>query len=131
VAATVWDCKYHLVLVTKYRYPVLVAMLGVRCRDCCARPRGRMRWSYTPITLVSVSTGSNNVATTREATTLVTANPRAHRCDVIRSKENQTTRDGYYDGELEAIERILSPTLMAASVFYRLKEPCNFWGIVR
>ena len=30
---TVWDCKYHLVWVTKYRYPVLGGDVGVRCRE--------------------------------------------------------------------------------------------------
>jgi putative transposase len=29
---TVWDCKYHLVWETKYRY-CLVANVGVRCRE--------------------------------------------------------------------------------------------------
>jgi REP element-mobilizing transposase RayT len=30
---TIWDCKYHLVWVTKYRYPVLGGDVGVRCRE--------------------------------------------------------------------------------------------------
>ena len=30
---TVWDCKYHLVWVTKYRYPVLGGDVGLRCRE--------------------------------------------------------------------------------------------------
>ena len=30
---TVWDCKYHLVWVTKYRYPVLGGDVGQRCRE--------------------------------------------------------------------------------------------------
>ena len=30
---TVWDCKYHLVWVTKYRYPVLGGDIGQRCRE--------------------------------------------------------------------------------------------------
>ena len=30
---TVWDCKYHLVWVTKYRYPVLGGDVGPRCRE--------------------------------------------------------------------------------------------------
>jgi putative transposase len=30
---TVWDCKYHLVWATKYRYPVLGGDVGVRCRE--------------------------------------------------------------------------------------------------
>ena len=30
---TVWDCKYHLVWVTKYRYPVLGGDVGNRCRE--------------------------------------------------------------------------------------------------
>ena len=30
---TVWDCKYHLVWVTKYRKPVLCGAVGVRVRD--------------------------------------------------------------------------------------------------
>src|SRR5262249_23317032 len=30
---TVWDCKYHLVGVTKYRYPVLGGDVGQRCRE--------------------------------------------------------------------------------------------------
>ena len=39
---TVWDCKYHLVWVTKYRYHVLRGDIGLRARDlirqvCAAR----------------------------------------------------------------------------------------------
>ena len=30
---TVWDCKYHLVWVTKYRDPVLGGDVGQRCRE--------------------------------------------------------------------------------------------------
>ena len=30
---TVWDCKYHLVWVTKYRYAVLGGDIGHRCRE--------------------------------------------------------------------------------------------------
>ena len=30
---TIWDCKYHLVWVTKYRYAVLVGDIGPRCRE--------------------------------------------------------------------------------------------------
>ena len=30
---TVWDCKYHLVWTTKYRYQVLGGEVGVRCRE--------------------------------------------------------------------------------------------------
>ena len=30
---TIWDCKYHLVWVTKYRYAVLVGDVGLRCRE--------------------------------------------------------------------------------------------------
>ena len=29
----VWDCKYHLVWITKYRYPVLVGDVGLRTRE--------------------------------------------------------------------------------------------------
>ena len=29
----VWDCKYHLVWITKYRYPVLVGDVGERARE--------------------------------------------------------------------------------------------------
>jgi putative transposase len=29
----VWDCKYHLVWITKYRYPVLVGEVGERTRE--------------------------------------------------------------------------------------------------
>jgi putative transposase len=29
----VWNCKYHLVWITKYRYPVLVGDVGQRARD--------------------------------------------------------------------------------------------------
>ena len=32
-AHTVWDCKYHLVWVTKYRYRVLGGDVGQRCRE--------------------------------------------------------------------------------------------------
>ncbi len=30
---SVWDCKYHLVWTTKYRYPILGGDVGVRCRE--------------------------------------------------------------------------------------------------
>ena len=30
---TVWDCKYHLVWTTKYRYEVLAGDVGLRCRE--------------------------------------------------------------------------------------------------
>ena len=30
---SVWDCKYHLVWITKYRYPVLVGDVGLRARE--------------------------------------------------------------------------------------------------
>jgi len=30
---TVWDCKYHLVWTTKYRYEVLGGEVGHRCRE--------------------------------------------------------------------------------------------------
>jgi hypothetical protein len=30
---TVWDCKYHVVWITKYRYPVLGGDVGIRCRE--------------------------------------------------------------------------------------------------
>ena len=30
---TVWDCKYHVVWVTKYRYPVLSGDVGQRARE--------------------------------------------------------------------------------------------------
>ena len=30
---TIWDCKYHLVWVTKYRYPVFSGDVGNRCRE--------------------------------------------------------------------------------------------------
>ncbi|MEW6152003.1 MAG: IS200/IS605 family transposase, partial [Pseudomonadota bacterium] len=30
---TIWDCKYHIVWVTKYRYPVLIGDVGVRARE--------------------------------------------------------------------------------------------------
>ena len=29
----VWDCKYHMVWTTKYRYKVLVGELALRCRE--------------------------------------------------------------------------------------------------
>lgn len=30
---TVWDCKYHLAWITKYRYDVLGGDIGQRCRE--------------------------------------------------------------------------------------------------
>ena len=30
---TVWDCKYHLVWTTRYRYEVLGRGVGLRCRE--------------------------------------------------------------------------------------------------
>jgi putative transposase len=30
---TVCDCKYHIVWITKYRYPVLGGDIGLRCRE--------------------------------------------------------------------------------------------------
>jgi len=29
----VWDCKYHIVWVTKYRFPILGGDVGQRCRE--------------------------------------------------------------------------------------------------
>lgn len=34
---TVYDCNYHIVWVTKYRYPVLVGDIAVRARDLVRR----------------------------------------------------------------------------------------------
>src|SRR5215831_11955911 len=36
---TVWDCKYHVVWVTKYRYPVLGGDVGQDVVSCYARRR--------------------------------------------------------------------------------------------
>ena len=33
LAHSVWDCKYHLVWTTKYRYQVLGSEVGHRCRE--------------------------------------------------------------------------------------------------
>jgi putative transposase len=30
---TIWDCKYHIVWITKYRRPVLRGEIGPRCRE--------------------------------------------------------------------------------------------------
>ena len=30
---TKWDCKYHIVWITKYRYPILSGDVGNRCRE--------------------------------------------------------------------------------------------------
>lgn len=30
---TIWDCKYHIVWITKYRYEVLGGDVGLRCRE--------------------------------------------------------------------------------------------------
>ena len=30
---TIWDCKYHIVWVTKYRYPILTGDVGERARE--------------------------------------------------------------------------------------------------
>ena len=45
---TVWDCKYHLVWVTKYRMRCSVEMWGSGAASCYARRPARMRWSCTP-----------------------------------------------------------------------------------
>jgi putative transposase len=37
---TVWDCKYHLVWVTKYRYGVLGGEVGTRCREILRETAG-------------------------------------------------------------------------------------------
>jgi len=34
---SVYDCNYHIVWVTKYRYPVLVGDIAVRARDLIRR----------------------------------------------------------------------------------------------
>ena len=41
---TVWDCKYHLVWVTKYRYSVLGGDVESGAVSCCAKRRARTRW---------------------------------------------------------------------------------------
>ena len=43
---TVWDCKYHLVWVTKYRYQFWAVMSGSGAESCCGRRHGRTRWSF-------------------------------------------------------------------------------------
>ena len=42
-AHAVWDIKYHLVWITKYRYKMLRGEVAERARDCCGRsaPRGK------------------------------------------------------------------------------------------
>ncbi len=50
---TVSDCKYHLIWVTKYRWPVLKGDLAVRCRDlireiCRAREVAVVRGAVSP-----------------------------------------------------------------------------------
>ena len=30
---TIWDCKYHIVWITKYRYPVMGGDVGQRARE--------------------------------------------------------------------------------------------------
>ncbi len=37
---TVWDCKYHLVWITKYRYPVFGGDVGHRCRELIRETSG-------------------------------------------------------------------------------------------
>jgi len=32
-AHMIWDCKYHLAWVTKYRYSILNGDIGLRCRE--------------------------------------------------------------------------------------------------
>ena len=43
---TVWDCKYRLVWVTKYRYPVLGKTSGPGAENCCVRQQ-RKRGNVT------------------------------------------------------------------------------------
>src|SRR5262249_54944513 len=45
---TVWDCKYHLVWVTKYRFPILGGDVGQRCRELLRETARGTRWSFTP-----------------------------------------------------------------------------------
>ena len=33
ISHAVWDCKYHMVWITKSRYPVLVGDVGLRARE--------------------------------------------------------------------------------------------------
>jgi putative transposase len=44
---TVWDCKYHLVWVTKYRYAVLGGDVGQRCRELLRETARAQRWWFT------------------------------------------------------------------------------------
>ena len=44
---TVWDCKYHLVWVTKYATRSLVDV-GQRCRELLRETARRTRWSSMP-----------------------------------------------------------------------------------
>ena len=45
---TVWDCKYHLVWTTKYRYEVLVGDVGRDAGSCFAKLLVVRRWLSTP-----------------------------------------------------------------------------------
>jgi hypothetical protein len=40
---TVWDCKYHVVWVTKYRHPVLAGTLGNDAENCCVMRQDKLQ----------------------------------------------------------------------------------------
>ena len=41
---SVWDCKYHLVWTTKYRYAVLAGDVGQRCREMLREIARSQEW---------------------------------------------------------------------------------------
>ena len=48
---TIWDCKYHIVWVTKYRYPVLVGDVGLRARELMSIHAGAINRDHVHLLL--------------------------------------------------------------------------------
>lgn len=53
---SVYDCTYHIVWITKYRYPVLVGDIGIRVRDLV-----REKCSENGVEIIRGRVGQNHV----------------------------------------------------------------------
>jgi hypothetical protein len=83
---TVWDCKYHVVWVTKYRYPELSGDVWVSdAENCYARQPGRMRRS------VPVPNAPTSARIALSATTAICGaclDPRSRRRRMLRRSQD-------------------------------------------
>ena len=110
---TVWDCKYHLVWITKYRYPVLVGDVGERVRQLLREIAQSLE--------MTIYAGAIN----REHVHMLVEHP-AERVGVARGAvpEGQEL-DQASAGVLELAETILGPAPVGPRVLGGIERECH------